>query len=87
MENKQISDLLQLDQSPVRDFRRALRSSDQAAFDDLFLRIREHAAAIKISGRTSTIETIILAMLLEEHKEVTRLRRLVEEDLNFGSHI
>ena len=86
MDNKQISDLLQLDQSPVLDFRRALRRSDQAAFDDLFLRIREHAAAIKVSGRTSTIETILLAMLLEEHKEVTRLRTLLEEDLNFGSH-
>ena len=85
MENKPVSDLLQLEKSPVLDFRRALRRGDQAVFDDLFLRIRQHAAAIKVSEHTSTIETILLAMLLEEHKEVIRLRRLLEEDLNFGA--
>jgi hypothetical protein len=64
-------------------FRRALRRGDQIVFDDLFLRLREHAAAIRIANRASTLETILLAMLLEEHKEIARLRRIIEDDFSF----
>jgi hypothetical protein len=83
MENTPISEILQLEDSPVMRFRRALRRGDQIVFDDLFLRLREHVAAIKITQRASTLETILLAMLLEEHKEVARLRRIIEDDLTF----
>jgi hypothetical protein len=83
VETTQISEILQLEDSPILRFRRALRRSDQMVFDDLFLRIREHVAAIRVTDRASTFETILLAMLLEEHKEVTRLRRLIEDDFSF----
>lgn len=60
-------------------FRRALRRSDQLALDDLFASARQHLAAAAYAAHILPFETFLLAMLLEEHKEVARLRRLVEE--------
>ncbi|HHY88716.1 MAG TPA: hypothetical protein GYA06_07350 [Chloroflexi bacterium] len=60
-------------------FRRALRRSDQLVLDDLFASARSHLAAAAYAAHALPMETFLLAMLLEEHKEVTRLRSLVEE--------
>jgi len=59
-------------------FRRALRRSDQAVFDDLLAAAHQHLAAASYASHTLPFEVFLLAMLLEEHKEVLRLRRLVE---------
>jgi hypothetical protein len=59
-------------------FRRALRRSDQLALDDLFAAARKHLAAAAYATHALPMETFLLAMLLEEHKEVLRLRQLVE---------
>lgn len=59
-------------------FRRALRRSDQLALDDLFAAARNHLAAAAYASNALPMETFLLAMLLEEHKEVIRLRSLVE---------
>jgi len=60
-------------------FRRALRRSDQLALDDLFTAARLHLAAAQYASYALPFETFLLSMLLEEHKEVMRLRELVEE--------
>jgi hypothetical protein len=60
-------------------FRRALRRSDQLALDDLFTAARLHLAAAQYASHALPFETFLLSMLLEEHKEVMRLRELVEE--------
>lgn len=60
-------------------FRRALRRSDQLVLDDLFASARQHLAAAAYASHALPFETILLCMLLEEHKEVIRLRQLVEE--------
>lgn len=60
-------------------FRRALRRSDQKALDDLFAAARCHLAAASCAADALPMETFFLAMLLEEHKEVLRLRRAMEE--------
>jgi hypothetical protein len=60
-------------------FRRALRRSDQMALDDLFAAAHQHLAAAAYAAHPLPIETFLLAMLLEEHKQVLRLRRLLEE--------
>jgi hypothetical protein len=60
-------------------FRRALRRSDQLALDDLFAAARQHLAAAAYATHALPLETFLLAMLLEEHKEVVRLRQLVED--------
>jgi hypothetical protein len=59
-------------------FRRALRREDQRALDDLFASAQKHLAASAYASHALPFETFLLAMLLEEHKEVMRLRREVE---------
>ena len=59
-------------------FRRALRRSDQRALDDLFTYAQRHLAAAAYAAHALPFETLLLAMLLEEHKEVMRLRGRIE---------
>lgn len=67
------------EQEAFSRFRRALRRADQLALDDLFSSARKHLAAAAYAAHALPMETFLLAMLLEEHKEVMRLRRLLEE--------
>jgi hypothetical protein len=60
-------------------FRRALRRQDQLVLDELFASAQKHLAAAAYASHALPFETFLLAMLLEEHKEVLRLRRLMEE--------
>ena len=72
---------LEEEQSFAR-FRRALRRSDQLVLDDLFASARQHIAAAAYASHALPFEVFLLSMLLEEHKEVVRLRILVEEMQN-----
>ncbi len=67
------------EQDNFNRFRRALRRSDQLALDDLFAAARQHLAAAAYASNALPFETFLLAMLLEEHKEVMRLRRRLDE--------
>lgn len=69
------------EQKSFSRFRRALRRSDQLALDDLFAAAHKHLAAAAYAAHALPFETFLLAMLLEEHKEVRRLRQLVESGL------
>jgi hypothetical protein len=60
-------------------YRRALRRSDQVALDDLFAAARKHLAAAAYAAHILPFEVFLLSMLLEEHKEVMRLRQKVDE--------
>ena len=55
-------------------FRRALRRTDQLALDELFASARQHLAAAAYASHALPMETFLLSMLLEQHKEVLRLR-------------
>jgi hypothetical protein len=66
------------EQAAFARFRRALRKQDQQALDDLFAAARKHLAAASYASHALPFETFLLAMLLEEHKEVIRLRGEVE---------
>ncbi|MGD0879807.1 MAG: hypothetical protein ABSA01_16900 [Anaerolineales bacterium] len=59
-------------------FRRALRRSDQLALDDLFASARQHTAAAQYATHALPFEVFLLAMLLEEHKEVMKLKDRME---------
>jgi hypothetical protein len=63
-------------------FRRALRHSDQLALDDLFTSARQHLAAAQYDAHALPFEVFLLAMLLEEHKEVLHMRQQIEELLS-----
>jgi hypothetical protein len=62
-------------------FKRALRRSDQVALDDLFNAAKLHTAAAQYASHALPFEVLMLAMLLEEHKEVMRLRDLVANQI------
>ncbi len=67
------------EQESFARFRRALRRSDQLALDDLFTSARQHLAAAQYASHALPFEVFLLSMLLEEHKEVMRLRQQVDE--------
>ena len=58
-------------------FRRALRRSDQKALDDLFAAALKHLAAAAYASHALPFEIFLLSMLLEEHKQVLRMRYLL----------
>jgi hypothetical protein len=60
-------------------FRRALRASDQQVLDDLFASAQKHLSASSYASHALPFETFLLSMLLEEHKEIIRLKREVAE--------
>lgn len=66
------------EQQAFARFRRALRRSDQLVLDDLFAAAQQHLAAAAYAAHALPFETFLLAMLLEEHKEVLRLRARLE---------
>ena len=70
------------EQQAFSRFRRALRRSDQLALDDLFASARQHLAAAAYASHALPFETFLLSMLLEEHKEVMRLRQQLDELLS-----
>lgn len=73
-----ITQSLSEEQAAFNRFRRALRRSDQLALDELFVAARQHLAAAAYAANLLPMETFLLSMLLEEHKEVIRLRTQVE---------
>jgi hypothetical protein len=72
---------LQEEQAFAR-FRRALRRADQLALDDLFVSARQHLAAAQYAAHALPFEVFLLSMLLEEHKEVLKLKEQVEAILS-----
>jgi hypothetical protein len=74
-----ITQALLIEQGSFGRFRRALRRSDQLALDDLFASARQHLAAAQFAAHALPFEVFLLSMLLEEHKEVLRLRGQVDE--------
>ena len=57
-----------------RDYRRCLRTPEQAAFDALFQKARAHAHASSHANRVNDFEPFLLSILLENETELQRLR-------------
>ena len=68
----------QRQQKAFEGFSRALKQSDQLALDDLFVNARKHMAEAAYAAHILPFEIFLLCMLLEEHKEVMRLRQKIE---------
>jgi hypothetical protein len=68
------------EQESFSRFRRALRRGDQQVLDGLFAAAHRHLAAAAYASHPLPFEVFLLAMLLEEHKEVLRLSRLLGVD-------
>jgi len=67
------------EQESFKQFRNALSPRDQRMLDDLFSSARQHLAAITFGSHVLPFEMMLLAMLLEEHKEVMRMRAVIEQ--------
>ena len=61
-----------------RPYRRALRREDQAAFDRLFALAKRHMAEAANVSRPIPFDTLVISILLEQQKEIERLREQVE---------
>ena len=66
-------------ESTLSPFRRTLRRSDQYVFDGLFAAARRHIAAIGQAESLLPFESAMLAMLLEQSKEIAVLQQKLEE--------
>lgn len=73
-----ITDILHTEEANLAKFRRALRREDQIVFDDLFTAAYKHRAAAAYAGHLLPFETFLLAMQIEDHKEVMHLRIEIE---------
>ena len=74
-----ITQQLNVTESMLSPFRRTLRRSDQYVFDGLFASARRHIAAIGQEESLLPFESALLAMLLEQSKEIAVLQQKVEE--------
>ena len=74
-----ITQLLNETESMLSPFRRTLRRTDQYAFDGLFAAARRHIAAIGQAESLLPFESAMLAMLLEQSKEIAVLQQKIEE--------
>jgi predicted TIM-barrel fold metal-dependent hydrolase len=69
-----ITDILHAEEANLARFRRALRREDQVVLDDLFTAAYRHRAAAAYAGHLLPFETFLLAMQIEDHREVMHLR-------------
>ena len=60
-------------------FRRALRAEDRAVFDRLFVHARQHMAEAAAAARPIPFDAVVMSILLEQQKELARLRRQVAD--------
>ncbi|MCA9945956.1 MAG: hypothetical protein H6656_21370 [Ardenticatenaceae bacterium] len=71
--------LIQQEQTAFANFRRTLRRADQRHFDALFAAARLHTAAISQANHALPFEAVLLAMLLEQQKQIDQLLHLLNE--------
>lgn len=76
--NPTITDILHREEENLEKFRRALRREDQLVFDDLFTAAYKHRAAAAYAGHLLPFETFLLAMQIEDHKEMMHLREEIK---------
>jgi hypothetical protein len=73
------SQLIEAERRRWAPFKRALPKEDQALFDRLFDCAKLHVQAGVMVSRPWPFETIVVAIMLEQHKQVERAKRLLDE--------
>jgi len=56
------------------NFKRTLRADDQKLFDTLFAQARQHTSAISMADHALPFESILLAMLIEQQRQIEALK-------------
>ncbi len=65
--------LIRDEMSHFNNFKRALRLDDQKRFDTLFAHALQHTAAISLANHALPFESVLLAMLLEQQRQIEQL--------------
>jgi hypothetical protein len=73
-----ITQQLTATEAALSRFRRALRKSDQYILDGLFASARRHTAAISQTDALLPFEAALLAIVLEQAKEIAVLRQKLD---------
>lgn len=71
--------ILHKEKSELGRFRRALRREDQLVFDKLWTHVTKHMMACTVADHLLPLEIFLFTMLLEEHKEIRRIKRIVDQ--------
>jgi hypothetical protein len=74
--------LLMQAKSDILPFQRALTKSDQLAIDELFIYAGKHVAEAAYAASQIPMESYMVAMLLEMHREVMELRTQINRARN-----
>ena len=64
----------------LQRYRRALRREDQVYFDEIVFMVQKHMLACTQADHLLPIEIFLFTILLEQQKEISSLRRLLEEN-------
>jgi len=72
------SQLIEYERRQWAPFKRALPKADQALFDRLFDCAKLHVQAGVMISRPWAFETIVVAILLEQQKQVERAQHLLD---------
>jgi hypothetical protein len=70
------SRILEAEFQSLRGFRRALDREARTAFDHLFAAAKFHLPAMVYASRTTPLEAIMMGILLEQQKALTRLQEV-----------
>jgi hypothetical protein len=73
------SQLIEYERRRWAPFKRALPKADQALFDRLFDCAKLHIQAGVMVSRPWPFETIVMAIFLEQQKQLEQAQRLLEE--------
>jgi hypothetical protein len=73
------SSLIEQERRRWMPFKKALPKADQAIFDRLFDCAKLHIQAGVMVSRPWPLETMVMAIVLEQHKQVERLDRLLDD--------
>ncbi len=63
----------------LKTFQRGLSPRDQRALDELFVMAGKHTAEVQYTADPMPEQIFLLAMLLEMHKDVMEIEKIVEE--------
>ncbi len=69
---------LQIIRRRLQNFRRALRKEDQLIFDELFRHAKFNVQAGVMAANPNPIDSILLAILIEQQKQINELRRQLD---------
>ena len=76
--NETATQLIRFHQQELVRFFSALRKSDQEAFEDLFALAQFNIAPLAFSGTAEPQTIIYFAMLLEQHKLILHLQKVIQ---------